>query len=627
MFDSSFDDSVYRQPPASYAYTPTFLERTNISGSYGDNAQDFYLTVSQADWSHGEGQRFFRGSDADRARRYWQGHSIDPVSVPGQVSMTRGIATVSPAGDIVAACPIPGTPSSDAHAFVSGTHLYFITGAGSITDKGTHGAGTVLQWGICRDSAKSPKVYIAGSSKIVRWSEAANNFADFSATAAAGTLAFLNNVLYSCDGSTLNSYDTSGVKTTIYTWRDAQGSALAVNTDAVRLVGFGGDLLIWFPQMEGRPQLWKYDGTSTFIIADFPQSVIGYDCLVLDNIVFLSGVIQTQNPTSPATADAAIAAIWALNGGSIAEVWRSTSPASSAAAVAASVMNPALGTYGGKLIFFDAAAGNMFNSLGSFAGLKQYDIATGAVTLVALMAVPTGSSGNVQITSKVQTILLSFNGAYSGSDSAFLWPDATSLANSGSVLVTSMFDFDNSLQKVFRSFRVDWEGGGSGGTVDISYAVDQLVTSSVGSWTSLQSSAVSGTEYLLPANTTGHEIQFRLTMNKPASGAPATVKRIYSRAAPVLQSYRNNKYILDCSGNKFAPQPSYINLANGYFQDLDGVEMVTNLRTAIAAGVVSVTDRYGTFNGIIEPAATTFREIRSGYGRAEYRVELTVREV
>ena len=43
-----------------YAYSPTFVERANVQGDYGDNQQDFFMTFSQKDWSLGEQQRYFR---------------------------------------------------------------------------------------------------------------------------------------------------------------------------------------------------------------------------------------------------------------------------------------------------------------------------------------------------------------------------------------------------------------------------------------------------------------------------------------------------------------------------------------------------------------------------------------
>lgn len=612
----------FRIQRASYAYSPTFLERTNISGAYGDNEQDFFLTAAQTDWSEGEGQRFFRGNDPDKSRRYWAGYAVDPVTVPGQVMMCRGIQTITPAADIVASCPIPGTPSDAAHAYVTTSNLYFISSAGSITSIGAHGAGTPQTWGICRDSARTPKVYIAGSSKIRLYDGLAAAFSDFSATTDAGTLAFINNALYSCDGSTLNTYSTAGVKTTLFTWKDAKGVALAVNTDAVRLIPFGGDLLIFFPQLEGRPQLWMYDGIETKVIADLPASVIGYDAHVLDGIVFLSGTIQGRNPFSPQTADAASAVIWAYHDGQLDEVWRAAMPATTAGPAAALTTNPALGSYSGKLLFFDASAGLLFNGQSTKAAIRQYDLATGAISTVALVTAPTATSGNVQFSSKVLSAFLSFNGAYTGADSAFLFPDQSNMP-SAAVLVSSVFDFDNSLNKVFRSVRVDWEGAGS---VDLAYAVDQTVTAGAGSWTALQTTAVSGTEYLLGNAVTGHEIQVRVTFN-PGAGVPPTLKRLYVRAAPLLQSYPRRQYVVDLTGRTDRGQESNpVVLRDGSLHALTGLQMATNLIASINAGApVSVTDGFGTYQAVFEQGngLTEIDEVRPG----EYIAQVTLRGV
>ena len=71
---------------ALYGYTPTFIERTNITGDYGDNQQAFWLTVSDRDWSLGEEQKYYRGNDAVSARRYYAGTNLD-ISIPGQAKL------------------------------------------------------------------------------------------------------------------------------------------------------------------------------------------------------------------------------------------------------------------------------------------------------------------------------------------------------------------------------------------------------------------------------------------------------------------------------------------------------------------------------------------------------------
>src|SRR5690348_14609837 len=69
--DSVESNLPFRTHKALYSYSPTFLERQNLSNTYGDNFQDFFLTASQADFSEGEQQKFFRVNDQDSVRKYW----------------------------------------------------------------------------------------------------------------------------------------------------------------------------------------------------------------------------------------------------------------------------------------------------------------------------------------------------------------------------------------------------------------------------------------------------------------------------------------------------------------------------------------------------------------------------
>lgn len=51
----------FGREPATYGHSPTFVERSNVSGDYGDNQQAFWLVASQRDWSLGEQQPFLLG--------------------------------------------------------------------------------------------------------------------------------------------------------------------------------------------------------------------------------------------------------------------------------------------------------------------------------------------------------------------------------------------------------------------------------------------------------------------------------------------------------------------------------------------------------------------------------------
>ena len=51
LLDALTPNIPFRTHRAIYTFSPTFLERTNVTGAYGDNQQDFWMTVSQKDWS------------------------------------------------------------------------------------------------------------------------------------------------------------------------------------------------------------------------------------------------------------------------------------------------------------------------------------------------------------------------------------------------------------------------------------------------------------------------------------------------------------------------------------------------------------------------------------------------
>src|SRR4051812_23328751 len=78
IFDDTLDSgSVYSQHQrAELGLSPIFIERQNVSGDFGDNQQDFWLTSTQKDWSEGEQQRYARVNDADSARRFWAGTNV-----------------------------------------------------------------------------------------------------------------------------------------------------------------------------------------------------------------------------------------------------------------------------------------------------------------------------------------------------------------------------------------------------------------------------------------------------------------------------------------------------------------------------------------------------------------------
>src|SRR6266566_4792142 len=76
MFNEAIE-TYARKNLATYGYSPTFVERQNVQGNYGDDSQAFWLTASQNDWSGGEDQRFFRANDEIGSTRFYAGSGVD----------------------------------------------------------------------------------------------------------------------------------------------------------------------------------------------------------------------------------------------------------------------------------------------------------------------------------------------------------------------------------------------------------------------------------------------------------------------------------------------------------------------------------------------------------------------
>src|SRR5439155_10931291 len=86
LLDTITPSLPFRQHKAVYSLSPTFIDRSNVTGSFGDNQQDWWMTASQNDWTLGEEQKFFRQSDATSRSRYWRGMNTD-LTVPGQLTI------------------------------------------------------------------------------------------------------------------------------------------------------------------------------------------------------------------------------------------------------------------------------------------------------------------------------------------------------------------------------------------------------------------------------------------------------------------------------------------------------------------------------------------------------------
>lgn len=589
----------FRSQRAAYSYTPTFIERTNVSGNYGDNQQDFFMTASQDDWSGGQGQHFLRTNDVASSSKFYLGGFIN-TRTEGQVTLSALTTNVNDGngGKAQAACGcgtgVGGNFNAIEHAYCVGTDLWTMNGV-TATDIGAHGAGTVAQWGMCADGKY---VYVSGGTKLRKWDGAA--FTDFSVTVCS-SIAFLNNTLYGFTAGKLVQYSTAGAQSDVFPWKYAEGTADA--TTGVKLIPFGPTLLILFPFRADRPELWLYDGTNTSMIAEFPRSAKAYDCIEIAGIVFVSALITDDSAIGT---PGARAAIYAYVNGTVEEVWRSVG------AVTGGIDKVALGTFGGNLIFVDPYTRT----------LNQLDVVSGAVTGVASYTHGVESGGGSgqtpQISSASQSVMVTWQRAVSASGvGPDVYPSTNAFAASGTIQ-TSLVDFDNGLTKNMRSVKVDWSGGGS---VDIAYQLDSLT----GSYTSLQTAAVSGTEYLLPAGTQGHSISVQITLNNSAGNVP-TLKRIYVRAAPVQQSYRKCQYVLDLTGRNDRDVNQPVRLRDGTDSTLTGAQMAANLIAAITSTApISITDRFGTYNAVFEQGEgiTEIDEIRPD----EFYAQITSRGI
>lgn len=606
MNDRTWNPDSLRHPPSSYQYTPTFVERTNVSGSYGDDQQAFWLTASQNDWSLGEGQRHLRLSgDATSIRQYFADTGVD-VSTPGQVTLKFGIQGITTAANVKAGCA-RGVAAPTGHAFATNTNLYTSTAAGAITDQSTHGAGNVNQWGVCTDGVN---IYIAGATKIRKWSSG-GGYSDFSAQANAGALVFLNNALYSCDGSVLRVYSSTGTATTVFTWNDATGTALPALATHPKIIPLGGQLLIYWPFLYDRPELWLYDGSSTYRVAELPDSAIGYDIEEIEGVTFLSGSIYGTDAVAESLGGFPI--LWTYVGGNLDELWRGR--ASNVNHSQNDGLMPTLGSFSGRLSFTD-----MTRSGGSTGYLMEYDPTTGAVSSAGTFTLTGAGGAASQMSSAASSVLLSFDAA-SGVPKACLYPNLFGGVPIAATIDSSLIDFDNSLTKLFRGIKIDWDGAAPAAP-DIYYQIDSVD----GAYTLLQAAAASGTEYALPATTTGHSISVRVALNV-VSGV-SRLKHVYARAAPILPSYRIARLILDCTGVESDPSgggdSDMLQLRDGTTHNLTGLQMATQLRaTATMQTPVTITDEFATYTGIIEASTFQLERIRP----AEYRAFVDLREI
>lgn len=591
---------------AEYTSTPTFVERSNVSNSYGDNSQDFFLTARNRDWSEGEQQKFFRsGNDG----RYWIGQNVD-TSIPGQVRLAPKLTISSAlAQAVVGGCRTRAALSLA--NLIGTTKLYQIDATGAATDMGAHGLGvTPTPFGVCTDGINT---YLsstaAGTVGVRRWDT--SSYTTFSATGA-DSLAFVNNTLFGLTGYNTNTpsliqYDTAGTATTLFTWKLATGTTFAGAPYVAKIEAYGGKVLILLAYgQDAGAELWIYDGTGASRLEVFPANFVGYDLEVLYGVAYVSGsFLKTATATDTYTRPA----IHFFDGSGVGLLWQandfSTYTITNTNAVAATGPHPALTMYNGNLVFTDDTTGN----------LMLYSPSRGGVSTIATYTV---SGDTPRLISSGTTFFLTRD-----QTTYRFYPDAA-YPTSGYV-ISSLIDFESSLTKQFRGVKVDFAAAsdGNGGSVDIAYQVDSLD----GSWTTLQTAAASGTEYLF-TNVSGRAVAIKVTINKGTSTAGPTLKSLNVRGAPVLTSFKVRTYNLDLTSTT---EHATV-LQDSTNHPLAGFTQAQRLQTAIsAAAPLAITDKFGTFTGICEPSSCSILEVHSDGGTpatpGQFIGQIVVREI
>lgn len=563
-FDVVIDSQGYiladqEEQKAAYGLTPVFVTRQNTQGDYGDNQQDFWLQYSQRDWSKGDGQKH-QGRDDDSKARFYTGTNID-VTTPGEVAMRKDRTSLT-----FAAAPkaMAGDAQNDYVRAATSTTLYHVDYQGTITSDGAHGLGaTPSRFGMTTYGAGTfMSTTAAGTVGVRLWNGAAFSTFSNSATTgkAADSLAYLNNSLYGFSTATgdLFRYDTSGVATVLYTWQGPTGGAATSLTS--KLVPFGGKLLILRYAYPPRgAELWIYDGTSTAKLAEFPNNFVAYDCEVLNGTVFISGTFQKYRSN---TLLYERPVIFAYKDGSQDMLWQAEDYVSSTGTANANA--PALSTYNQGIVWWDAY----------WTQMVFYNPSTGATSNVM-----TQTDSGPALLATAGTFYVA---ASTGTTAAYLNPNRSGAAPSTAQVASSAIDFDTSLRKVFRGVAVEFDSAadGNGGSVDLSYNYNNVAAPSA--YTSLSTGVTSGTEVAFPTpaeGTTHQAVSVMATLNKGTSTSGPLLKRLKVRAVPVQPGFKTRTYVLNLTG-KDGDSP--VQLRDGTFHILDGLQMATNLQTAAA---------------------------------------------
>ncbi len=601
LLDSIETSLPYGSHRAKYGFSPTFVQRSNVQGDFGDNQQDFYLTWTQRDWSLGENQRYFRPDD-DRARRFWLGSNVD-INTIGEVALAAGLCTSSAGSSyttLAAWAPPFGHDATVQNAnriyWADTTNLYYTDDQANVTDLGAHGLGAAPT----TMSGDQHELYLsttaAGTVGVRKCVVSGPTYTTWSTTDV-DVLHYHNNSLYGVDDQhgTLLRYlsgnPSSGVDELAY-WVQADGGP--TSNAASALATYGGKLLILRMGAGPGTQLWLYDGTGTYLINEFPPNFYGRTMQVLDGVIFVGGAYLSRVGTATTPTVYKPAILYYANG-TPGMLWESNSVyTSDVGTIPYNAAWLSMQIFDGRLVWWNADTSSV----------SSYDPVKGGYTNIIALATKN------EIWAGHSFLLLNGGGTTSYTYSL------DKVTTSSGYVISSLFDFNSSLRKNFRSIRIDADIP-AGATIDIAYLVDDLA----GTYTTLQSTALAGVDYTL-TGIAGRAISVKITLNKGSSTTGPVLRRVLVKAAPVLEQYRRCEYILNCAG---VEGKSPVILRDGMPHPKTGGEMVDNLITAIeATSPISVTDRLGTYTAIIEPDGTEILEIHPGKGA--YIVKVTTRE-
>ena len=585
-----FPDSELER--ATYGYSPTFVQRQNTQGDYGDNQQEFWLSATQRDWRGGEQQRFFR-QDEDRSNRYWRSSAVD-VRKDGQVTLHPGVSSVSFTSSMVA-CHTRD-PTARTIVALTSANLLTVDAAGTVTDVGAHGLGTTPVYQAITSDGTDMFFSATTASGVRKWDGSA--FSTFSASGG-NSLTFLNNTLFGFYDSTLCKWDTAGARSDVFTWKQADGGNRSFGTgqNSAVLTPFGGKVMVLLRDGPHGAELWESDGSTASIKAQFPSNFYGCDTTVQKGVLYISGMFGRANAAG--TADTTRPAVYAYTADTFELLWQADDYLADGISGLSGQVMVAIASFDSGVVWNDE----------STATFKFYEPDAAAVH--TLGAYSRGGGKNVAIAAGTQLFLMVQQTA-----TGYRYPGGA-VATTGTV-TGSLIDFDSSLDKIFRGIIVDYDEGsdGDGGSVDVAYRTNDLG----GAYTTLQAGVTSGTEYTL-SGVTGRSLSPKITLNKGTSTNGPVLKRVAVRAAPTQRTFKRRTYRLQLSGrNGVGP----VVLRDQTPHAKDGQSMATDLAAAAtSSSPITIVDRFGSFTAVVDNDGFQIIEIRP----EEYVATVRVREV